>query len=107
MTDDERATLDAEIAQAWPKLWEKANIGTKTSKRRKKLRQRWLGERAHEAFANANPEAKCGNCLHFGTMPPGLKGNCCNLDCDYYGYTVAKPDGLCTRWEGMRIGLRP
>ena len=58
MTDDERATLDAEIAKAWPERWDKANTGTKASKKRKSLRQRWLGERAHEAFAKRLPATR-------------------------------------------------
>lgn len=101
LTDEERSALDAKIAATWPNAWGKANTGTRTAKKRSNLRKRWIAEENYSAFKTANPEAKCSNCKEFGTMPPGLKGNCCDMKSDYWGYTHAEPDGLCVHWVSM------
>lgn len=43
----------------------------------------------------------CANCAHCSPYPgPGAGDKIiCDLDTDYYGYGVTKPDRVCTRWK--------
>jgi hypothetical protein len=89
---------DAAIAARWPEKWAKANDATLRgrSKARQKLRQQYAYTLEFEAFVAANPNAKCGNCEHFGRVPDSQK-RCCDLDSDFYGYAITKADGACVR----------
>ena len=99
MTDEQRETLDTEIARAWPERWAKANEQRPGgSKRRNNIRKAYLGAMEHAAFVATNPHARCSNCRHLGhkaTLPKPF----CELDSDFYGYQTVVLDHVCTRWE--------
>ncbi len=39
--------------------------------------------------------ASCSTCQNWIKSPVG---RACDLDSDFYGYVLAKPNGLCSRW---------
>ena len=43
----------------------------------------------------------CSNCAHCSPYPtPGRKGEViCDLDSDFHGYAITKPERVCPRWE--------
>lgn len=45
--------------------------------------------------------ASCANCGNCSPYPgPGNKGQIiCDLDSDFHGYAVTKPERVCPRWE--------
>lgn len=96
--------IDAAIAAAWPDRWARANNPAlpNRSKARNNLRKRWREFVAHQEFVAANPTAACRNCAHCGAIPHSANArNFCELDSDYYGYSVIDDLGsVCTRWEG-------
>lgn len=97
--------LDAIIAAAWPERWGKANTGRLQSKRRNQLRKAWRCHLELEALKAANPHAKCANCRHCADVPHTAHRpkKHCELDSDFYGYLLVKPNHVCTRWKELTL----
>lgn len=93
---------DAAIAELWPEAWARANDPNlrNRSKARQQIRQRYKFHLAMEAFQKAKPHARCGVCEHYEPVPHSSSGKFhCSLGSDFYGYSIAKPDGLCLHFE--------
>jgi hypothetical protein len=93
---------DAAIAAKWPEQWARANNPAlrNRSKARQQIRQRYRLAQAFDAFKQANPDARCGNCGSFKPMPNDAKGAMhCEAESDFYGYQLANANGLCVKWS--------
>lgn len=93
---------DADISRVWPERWAKANDARPgASKRRNNLRKAFRNYLERTAFVAANPEACCANCAHMAINFTRKQPHC-ELDSDYYGDQLVKPDYVCTKWKGIR-----
>jgi len=93
---------DAAIAAKWPEEWAKANDPTLRgrSKARGKLRKEYAYFLAIDALLARQPNACCATCDNFEPVPHSSKMHC-SAESDFYGYQIASPDGLCTKWRAQ------
>jgi len=97
---DTQEQADARIAAAWPDRWAKANDPRPgASKRRNRVRRHWQLHCALEKFKKDNPTARCGTCANYQMMPLDDRRHC-EVESDFYGYLMTKPDSVCMKWKG-------
>jgi len=88
---------DALAAKYFPKLWAQAQASGK-SKKRNQLRNAAEDMQKKEQLRTQG--ASCGNCDNYS--PKGPCGSYCELDSDFYGYSLTKAENLCHRWTEKR-----
>lgn len=68
--------------------------------RRRRLAKRERNRAAYEADMAPLRAAgrSCSTCAHYGKCPLGRH---CELDSDFEGYVLVKPDYLCPRWATL------
>lgn len=83
-------------AAMFPADW--ARMEQMTGKRRSRMRATLRNRATYEDGLAALPAlASCATCAHHGRYPTDNRMTC-DLDSDFYGYTIVKPDHKCPRW---------